>query len=98
MKKFIAVMVAMVMISCSSEKVQKKMTGVVKTFNPVSEVSFQVLFGRSIIALPRIDFSDGRYVYLFDMPDSPINTGDSIAICYSEKKEGCLVADSVVVF
>jgi hypothetical protein len=74
------------------------MTGVVKTFDPVSEVNFQVLFGRSIIALPRIDFSDGRYVYLCDMPDNKINKGDSIVICYSEKKEGCLVADSIMIF
>jgi len=95
----LTVMVAMIMISCSStpEKTQeKKMTGIIKTFNPAAEMECYIIFGKGIRKLPYIEFSDGRYVYLQDMPDIQINKGDSIAIYYSEKENGCLITDSII--
>jgi len=93
MKNFLYIVVSvsllLIIFSCGHENPQK-VTGVIKKFEP----RIQTAAG----FYPKVEFTDGRFLYLSDMPKSQVDAGSEIAIYYRAiyNKGLLLDVDSIV--
>ncbi|MFZ4632231.1 MAG: hypothetical protein ACOYL8_03470 [Patescibacteria group bacterium] len=88
---FVLLISVLILSSCSKNVSEKKITGTVKSFQ-----SKMVIDGYQVEHLYiRVEFTDGRYFFLDQMPASQIMVGSEVVIYFDERNASFLAIDSV---